>query len=149
MRHCLGLAVLAALAAAGPGCSPGRYSASGLHLPMDGNVERGKAAFVELGCNSCHKVDGVDLPGPTVVPPVPVRLGGQTSRRVSDGYMITAMFSPNYHLAPHEKGEIATGGQSRMPAFTEKMTVRQMVDIVAFMQSRYTVRRFTPNYTFE
>ncbi len=149
MRLGLRFAAVAALAAAGAACNPGRYSASGLHLPMDGNVERGKADFVALGCNSCHQVNGVDLPGPTAVPPVPVKLGGQTSRRLSDGYLITAIFNPNFHLAPHEKGEITAGGQSRMPAFTEKMTVRQMVDVIAFLQSRYTVRRFTPNYTFE
>jgi len=145
MRYRLEILGMAALALSGVACQSERYTPAGFHLPRDGDVERGKAAFVELGCNSCHQVSGVDLPGPTATPAVPVKLGGQSSRRLSDAYLLTAMLDPNYHLAPHEKGEITAGGHSRMPAFTDKMNLRQMVDIVAFMQSQYVIRRITPN----
>jgi mono/diheme cytochrome c family protein len=49
-------------------------------------------------------------------------------------------------LAPYPKDRIVSGGQSRMPHYAERMTVRQMTDIVAFLQSRYVVPRLPPGY---
>ncbi len=48
-------------------CDSGPRSPVGFLLP-GGNIEAGKAAFLELQCNSCHTVDGVDLPSPVVIP---------------------------------------------------------------------------------
>ena len=41
----------------------------------------------------------------------------------------------------HPKEMIAAGGQSRMPDYSGTMTVAQLVDTVAFLQSRYTIER--------
>lgn len=100
---------------------------------------------MDLGCHSCHAVAGVDLPKPTVQPPVPVALGGEVDAKLSDAYLVTSMIYPSYELAPYPKDQITSGGVSRMPAYADKMTVRQMVDVVAFLQSRYIVRP-TPQY---
>lgn len=147
MRYRLGfLTISALLLLGGAACNSGRYTAEGFHLPLDGNVERGKTAFVELGCNTCHKVSGADLPGPVEAAVVPIQLGGQSSRRLSDAYLLTAILNPNYHLAPVSTGEITVDGHSRMPAFTDKITARQMVDVIAYLQSSYVIQRFTPSY---
>ena len=122
-------------------CSHGRYSSAALHLPPDGDVERGKAAFVSLGCNSCHRVSGVDLPAPTVQPAVPVALGGEVVHRLSDGYLVTSMIHPSFELAPYPKDQITAAGQSRMPSYADKMTIRQLTDIVVFLQAQYVVPR--------
>ncbi len=55
-------------------CAAPERSPSGFRLP-EGDVEAGKAAFVELQCNACHEVRGIELPGPVAEPPVPVALG--------------------------------------------------------------------------
>ena len=149
MRYGLGILGSAALLFISAACNEGRYGSSGFHLPMDGNVDRGKVAFMEMGCNSCHTVWGEQLPAPTVTPRVPVELGGVTGRRLSDAYLVTSIIDPNHALAPNTKGEITENGRSRMSAYTDKMTARQIVDIVAFLQSRYVIRHFTPNNTFE
>ncbi len=142
-----GFLVVAALALASAACSSGRHSASAFHLPPDGDVERGKTAFVALGCNECHEVSGADLPRPTVQPPVPVTLGGVLDTRLSDAYLVTSIVYPSYDLAPHPKAQIANGGQSRMPHdYAGRMTVRQLTDIVAFLQSRYIVPRLPESY---
>jgi L-cysteine S-thiosulfotransferase len=141
------LPVLAMLAA-GMACDSGRRSAAGFRLPADGDVERGKAAFVELGCNSCHEVSGADLPRPTVQPPVPVVLGGELGKVMTDGYLTTSIIYPSYRFASYPRKQIADGRESRMPHYADKMTVRQMIDIVAFLQSRYTVREMPPVYTY-
>lgn len=131
--------VLAILAAA-MGCESGRHSSAGFRLPPDGSIERGKAAFVSLGCNSCHEVYGVGLPKPTIQPPVPVILGGEVNKEVSDGYLTASIIHPSYRLASYPKNQIAVGNESRMPHFTGDMTVQQLVDIVEFLQSTYKIR---------
>lgn len=125
-------------------CGPSRNSPAAFRLLPDGDVERGKAAFVALGCHSCHEVSGVDLPRPTVQPPVPVKLGGSVSARLSDSYLVTSIIYPSYELAPYPKEQITSGRQSRMPHYTDRMTVRQLTDIVAFLQSQYFVPRRLP-----
>ncbi len=133
------LFLLTTFLGAAAACSHGRYSVGAFHLPPDGDADRGKAAFLVLGCNSCHSVSGVDMPAPTVQPPVPVALGGEVVHRLSDGYLATSMIHPSYELAPYPKDQITENGHSRMPAYVDKMTIRQMTDIVAFLQAHYTV----------
>ncbi|HTX39160.1 MAG TPA: c-type cytochrome [Bryobacteraceae bacterium] len=140
------LAPVAVLAIASATCSSGRHSPSAFHLPPDGDAKRGQAAFVALECNSCHEVSGVDLPRPTVQPPVPVALGGPVETSFSDAYLVTSIIYPSYDLAPYPKDEITSGGQSRMPHYADRMTVRQLTDIVAFLQSRYYVPRMPDAY---
>ena len=137
---------IAAIAAAGAACNAGRHSAAAFHLPPGGDVARGKAAFLAFGCNTCHEVAGTDLPRPTVQPAVPVLLGGAVDARLSDAYLVTSIIYPSYDLAPYPKNEITRGGESRMPHYADHMTVQQLADIVAFLQSRYYVPRLPDNY---
>jgi L-cysteine S-thiosulfotransferase len=146
MRPRFRLVPIAVLAVASAACSSGRHSPAAFRLPPDGDVKRGQAAFVALGCNSCHAVSGVDLPRATVEPPVPVALGGPVDSRLSDAYLVTSIIYPTYELALYPKDEITSGGQSRMPHYADQMTVRQLADIVAFLQSRYFVPRMPDAY---
>lgn len=128
-------------------CDTGRHSATGFRLPLGGDARNGEATFVALGCYQCHEVSGVELPKPAVRPPVMVALGGQVAQDVTDGYLVTSIINPSYTLAPYPRELITAGGRSRMPDYSERMTVRQLVDTVAFLQSRYTViPRSRPTY---
>ncbi len=123
-------------------CDSGPRSPIGFRLP-GGDVEKGRAAFVELQCNSCHTVDEVDLPDPVVIPSpsAMVALGGQVYEIRTDGYLVTSIINPSHKLARGlNKEQITTStGESRMPDYTEIMTVQQLIDLVAFLQSHYTV----------
>jgi mono/diheme cytochrome c family protein len=120
-------------------CSPGRKSAAGFHLP-DGDPVKGQAVFTSLRCHACHSVAGVDLPRPVVHPPVPVELGGEVPRARTDGELVTAIIAPSHRLEPgYRRQEMVSGSLSRMGDFTEAMTARELIDLVAFLQSRYTV----------
>lgn len=141
-------ALVLAGALAALGCESGSHSSSGFRLPSDGNIERGKAAFVALRCAACHEVAGGDLPQPTIQPPVPVVLGGLRNAPMPDGYLVTSIINPSYRLARYPKNEITLNGQSRMPHYADQMTVRQLTDVVAFLQSRYGVRRIPAKYYF-
>jgi L-cysteine S-thiosulfotransferase len=120
-------------------CTAGRKSASGFHLP-DGDVERGRTTFMALKCNVCHRVAGVDLPAPVADPPVPVVLGGRVPYLKTDGELVTSIIDPSYRLAAgYRKEETQSGRLSRMADYCDVMTARQVIDLVAFLQSRYEV----------
>lgn len=121
-------------------CDSGPRSPVGFRLP-EGNIERGKAAFLELRCYSCHRLTGVELPPLTEDLAKPVTLGGVVFREVTDGYLVTSIIHPSYRLARgYSKVRIAVSeGVSRMPNHGNSMTVHQLVDLVAFLQSRYRV----------
>jgi hypothetical protein len=119
-------------------CS-GRHSPAGFRLPENGDIERGRVAFVELQCNTCHRVVGEELTAPTVEPEMPIALGGTVYEIRTDGYLVTSVINPSHKLAGYPKDQVSTDGESKMPDTTRGMTVRQLVDIVAFLQSRYKV----------
>jgi len=126
-----------ALALAMTSCVAPERSASGFRLP-EGDVDAGKSAFLELKCNACHEVKGLDLPGPVADPPVPVVLGEVMDTRPTDGSFVTAIINPSHKLAPGFPEElIKVGTTSRMADYSDVMTVRQLVDLVAFLHSRY------------
>ena len=142
------LLVIVVLLGVGAGCESGRHSAAGFRLPPDGDAVRGASAFVNLGCNSCHEVSGVGFPCPAAPSTAPVALGGEIYHEMTDGYLVTSIIYPSYNLGAYPKAQVMSGGQSRMPHYEDKMSVRQLTDIVAFLQSRYTVRRVEPSYMY-
>ena len=118
------------------GCNSGPKSGKGLYLP-EGNVEKGQAAFVALGCNQCHRVKGVELPAPVSMVASNVVLGGEVERIQTHGELVTAIINPSHGFAVGFNKELAKDGKSPMRNFNEQMTVQQLIDIVAFVQSRY------------
>jgi len=141
MSRSSGLLAVTVLLSAAMACNSGRHSPAGFRLPPDGDVERGKAAFVALGCHNCHEVSGVSLPRPAVQPVVAVVLGGEVVKEMTDGYLVASIIYPSYKLAPYPRDLITAAGKSRMPHYADRLTVQQLTDVVAFLQSRYTVRR--------
>jgi mono/diheme cytochrome c family protein len=132
------LAVLLAVAAVG--CS-GEGESRGFVLPA-GSAERGQEVFAKLQCNACHTVKGIDLPAPVADPPVGVELGGIILKRRTDGELVTAIIAPSHEISTRWAAGVMddAGGQSRMADFSELMTVRDLVDVVAFLQSQYEVQ---------
>jgi len=121
-------------------CGPPEKSASGFRLP-DGDVAGGQKAFVELKCNACHRVEGLDLPAPVADPPVPVPLGGSVDVQPTDGNFVTSIINPSHKVGRYPAELVKSGDESRMADYSDAMTVRQLVDLVAFLHSRYT---YTP-----
>ena len=122
------------------GCDRGPKSARGFRLP-DGNIQAGETTFVALNCNACHKVAGVKLPPPPKEPEVTVTLGGKVSRVKTYGELVTAIINPSHTLAKgYPKEKIATTGTSKMTNFNDTMTVAQLTNLVAFLQSHYEIK---------
>ncbi|HTO03113.1 MAG TPA: c-type cytochrome [Opitutus sp.] len=142
MKAILG-AALAAIVLLGTGCGEKLDSTSRFRLPR-GNPEHGKAAFVTLNCTECHSVAGVaDLPKPTVEPTAVIVLGGEVARLRTVGDLLTAIVHPAFSISekmkvPRDKAPAET----TMRDVNDRMTVRQMIDLVSFLQPQY--KQFPP-----
>jgi mono/diheme cytochrome c family protein len=131
-RRTSALAVILLLALALTGCL-GRRAPTGFRLPA-GDAETGQATFVELNCNSCHTVKNVDLPAPSAG--TVVELGGRMGLPRTDGEVTTDIILPSSHFATgYPADQIEKGGKSNMPDYTTQMTIRQLADVVAFLQA--------------
>jgi mono/diheme cytochrome c family protein len=123
------------------GCEAGARSSDGFRLP-DGDPARGRQAVLDLECHVCHAIEAPGMPRPTADPPVPVVLGGEIRNVKTDGELVTSIVNPSHRIAPTLRSERVTSGTlSRMPDYGDLMSVRQMADVVAFLQSRYKVIR--------
>jgi hypothetical protein len=110
-----------------------------------GDAERGQAAFVKFRCYDCHRVDGVDLPLGEEPDQVVVELGGEVERLRDYRDLVTAIVNPSHRLAKgYDASLVANEEKSRMTVYNDVMTVSQLVDIVAFLQSHYELRPYEP-----
>jgi mono/diheme cytochrome c family protein len=142
-----GLAVIAVLLLLA-GCAPDPESGWGLKLPQ-GDADAGKQIFVDLGCIQCHTVAGLELPAYSgEQQPVTVEIGGKVYRVRTYGELVTSITNPEHILAPNYRKQFAVeereDAESPMPSFNERMTVAQLVDLVAFLHERYT--QMQPEY---
>ena len=135
MRHEAMLLMVLTLGAAG--CGDPRRSMSEF-APAPGDAAHGRKVFVDMRCEACHRVAGEDLPAPVAEPPVPVMLGGRITHALPDGALADAIANPSHHIR-WSGPEVRSGSLSRMPDYADVMTVRDLTDLVAYLQTRYEV----------
>lgn len=131
------------------GCAEKPESAAGFRLP-DGDPVAGREVFLTMGCTGCHTIAGADLPAPAEAGPVSIELGGRVSKVKTYGDLVTSVINPSHRLPPgYPIMQVTREGESLMPVLNEAMTVAQLIDVVAFLQSHYKVvapRFVTPRY---
>lgn len=128
-------------------CAPSAESPRGFSLP-EGDPQEGREAFLELGCNACHTVSGVELPAPEVAGPVSVELGGGVTVVETYGQLVTSIINPSHRVAPRlDRAEVVDQeGESMMPSFNQQLSVQDLIDLVAFLQPTYEV--VPPEYDY-
>ncbi len=113
-----------------------------------GDVEEGRMAFVELGCPQCHQVDGVELPEFTGTRFITMPLGGDLIFAKTYADIMTSIINPNHIISDRYLEQLPANQRSRTntsPMYMNPdMKVTQLIDIVAFLNSRY---RLLPGYT--
>jgi sulfur-oxidizing protein SoxX len=122
-------------------CSPEPDSSAEFRLP-EGAVDRGEVAFLALGCHACHNVDGTEFESLGVGGAL-VTLGGEVARVQTYGELVTSIVNPSHKLAPgYPLEEISAAGQSLMSLayLNEVMTVQQLIDVVAYLQTTYDIQ---------
>lgn len=102
-----------------------------------GDITAGRQAFLELRCTACHAVPSEpDFPAPVSVnqgPPIDARLAG---RDVS--YLMASIMTPSHAISVNISEELRArleGVLSPMGDFSRAMTVRQLVDVHAYLRS--------------
>ena len=130
---------IAAIVLLGTGCTDDPQSASRFRLPR-GSPERGQTAFVALNCTECHSVAGIaGLPKPTVAADSVIMLGGEVARLRTVGDLLTAIVHPSFSISEKMKAPPAGAkAEITMREVNDRMTVRQMIDLVSFLQPQYT-----------
>ncbi len=140
---CMTCALVLATALGLVACDSGPTGSLGFTLP-DGDAEQGKANYIDFGCNSCHvnetvpqfhSQDGVEISVP---------LGGETTRIKTYGELVTSIINPSHRVARRKSDDMADdSGKSKMLTFNDVMTVTELIDLVAFVQSQYRLSPYS------
>ena len=133
------LSVLVGLFLTISGCAKDPTSGSGFRLP-DGDAVKGKEVFLYMQCNQCHTIAGMELPAVPLADPPYVELGGDVTRVKTYGELVTSIINPSHELADgYAKELVSENGESNMYVYNSHMTVQELIDLVAFLQSHYKV----------
>ena len=144
MRKALIMAGIAVAAAAcGPQPARTEVGTTGSDTPSvtvalpAGDVGAGRQAFMDLKCTACHAVPSEpQFPRPVSANPGPRIDAGIARSDVS--YVAAAIMTPSHALSPNISPEVRSnieGVLSPMGDFSRVMTVRQMIDLHAYLRS--------------
>ncbi len=115
---------------------------------LSGDIARGQQAFVALGCSQCHNVNGVELPAFAGTRPVTVELGGDLVFAKTYGDIVTSIINPSHVISERyleQLPRVERRAASSSPMYVNpEMKVSELIDVVAFLNSRY---RLLPGYT--
>jgi len=123
----------------------------GFNLPK-GNIEQGRMTFILLQCNACHSVTGSEVSGAGIEwdgiegeDSIHVRLGGKVTRIKTYGDLVTSIINPNHKLSRGSDPKTTTeDGESKMRVYNEFMSVQELIDLVAYLESKYEI--WIPDY---
>jgi hypothetical protein len=120
----------------GPAQRTTESQAIALTVPV-GNAQAGRQAFLDLRCTACHVVPfEPEFPPPVSAnpgPPIDARVAGRDA-----SYLATSIVSPSHEFSPDTPPDVRehlAGVLSPMGDFSQTMTVRQLVDLHAYLRS--------------
>jgi hypothetical protein len=108
----------------------------------EGDIDAGRQAFIDHQCHACHSIAGVRLPALAGAAGVMLELGGETIFVRSYAELVTSIINPDHVVSEEYRDRQLLEGalplESPMPMpHIDNMTVRQLIDLVAFLDSRY------------
>jgi len=123
-------------------CDKGANSPKGFSLP-EGDIAKGKQAFVKHQCLSCHTLEGIDRADlPTELDNL-VKLGGESTKVTTYVELVTSIINPSHKISNRYKSNHSdSSGVSKMRNYNDVMSVSELVDIVSFLQPQYKVKPY-------
>jgi cytochrome c oxidase subunit 2 len=92
----------------------------------EGDPENGEALFTDLGCVSCHSLDGTQLVGPSMQN-ISERAGNRVDDMTADAYLRQSILDPCAH--------VVEGFTCVMPQnFGERLDAQGLADLIAFLE---------------
>lgn len=125
---------------------------SEFRFPVEqGNIQLGEQAFIAMQCIECHTIRDYELPPFEGQMPIEVELGGELFFAKTYADLATSIINPNYQLSERyleqfpisERRNIRT---SPMHNGNQDMKVSELIDLVKFLNSRYSL---VPGYDEE
>jgi mono/diheme cytochrome c family protein len=98
--------------------------------PPSGDPRRGRAVFAGLACFTCHHVAGETFPPSTLPGPDLTNVGAHHP----PGYLLESVLNPDAVIV-QAPGYTDPQGRSIMPDFRNRLSVNQLVDLVAYLAS--------------
>ena len=139
-RTIAGLFAAAIIASALGGCDRGPEPVEGFVLP-EGDPALGQQVFAEVGCRYCHRIADLDLPPFEAEPVLDITLGGKVLKVKNYGDLLNSIVNPNHTVELSYKLKLdkdeRKDAESPMPVFNDVLTVTELIDLVAFLHSRY------------
>ena len=118
--------------------------ATGEHTPPNwkftlptGDPVEGKKLFIELECYKCHEVMGESFPlvgeGDKGIGPELSQMAGTHPPE----FFAESIVNPNAVIDPQDKemGFLGADGKSRMPTYSDVLTVKQLADLATYLNS--------------
>ena len=109
---------------------------------QEGDINAGRQAFIDHQCHQCHSVSGIRMPALAGASAPILELGGETTYAKSYAELMTSVINPNHMISERYREQLRLAAllptESPMPTpQLDNMTVRQLLDIVAFLDARY------------
>ena len=99
-----------------------------------GDAAEGRKAFVSMECFACHEVKGESFPQTSKTPRGKgPELTGMGSHHPAE-YFAESIINPN-RVIVEGTGYTGPDGLSTMPSYADTMTLKQLVDVVAYLKS--------------
>ncbi|MEM7360744.1 MAG: cytochrome C [Pseudomonadota bacterium] len=130
-------------------CNLADRESIGFSLP-EGDAEQGLVVFKELSCSDCHTLVGKEFTGEEWEYPqtraINIELGGKVTRIRTYGDLVSSVINPSHRITRgYSPDEILTdGGESKMRRYNDVMTVTQLVDLVTFLKTQYSLAQIPP-----
>lgn len=107
-------------------------------ITIAGDAKAGREAFIDLKCTTCHSVltESPEFPSPVSEEKGPA-FDRETSK-LSPAYLLTAVIDPSHDFSQRTSEATRmrlTGTLSPMGDYSRVMTVRQLVDIHAYLST--------------
>jgi hypothetical protein len=108
----------------------------------EGDAVAGRQAFIDQRCHQCHSIADERLPQLAGADRPILELGGPTTVVHSYADLTTSIINPNHAISDRYRDELLQRGElpldSPMPSPNLRtMSVQQLIDIVAFLDSKY------------
>src|SRR5262245_41291750 len=105
-------------------------------MPL-GDAAEGRKVFVAMECFACHEVKGEKFPETSKTPRgAGPDLTGMGEHHPAE-YFAESVLNPN-RVIVFGTGYSGADGLSKMPSYADTMTLRQLVDVVAYLKSLTT-----------
>lgn len=120
------------------------YRASFAFPVDDGSIGSGRVAFIAHRCQRCHTVADDPMPELAGAASPRFELGGETSNVKAYSDLVTSIINPNHRISERYQDEVlrqptAPLESPMQPRYIDTMTVGQLIDIVAYLDSKYVL----------